>query len=111
MEDPPLPVWRLCAAVFILGGMSAVLLLLAPVYLENMRLGAYLHDLAKTSAPDETLRDGVLARARQLNLPVEPDDIHITRSPGKVKVEAKYAVMKDFHLYAVDLHFHPTSGN
>jgi hypothetical protein len=109
MEELRLPVWRLCAAVFILGGMVAVLLLLAPVYLENMRLGVYIRDLAKTSAPDETLRDGVLARARSLNLPVEPDDIHITRSPGKVKVEAKYAVVKDFRLYAVDLHFHPTS--
>ena len=109
MRASPLPVWRLFAAIFILGGMSAVLLLLAPIYLENMRLGIYLRDLAKTSATDETLRDSVLTRARSLNLPVEPADIHITRSSGKVKVEAKYAVLKDFRLYAVDLHFHPTS--
>jgi len=110
-KNAPLPVWRLCAAIFILGGMVAVLLFLAPVYLDNLRLGSYLHYLVQapnpTAIPDETLRNEVLARARELNLPVEPGEIQISRSADKLQLQMKYAVVRDFHLYQVDLHFHP----
>ncbi len=108
-----LPLWRLCAAVFIFGGMVVVLLLLAPVYLENIQLGWYMRDLvhARNAAatPDETLRSGVLARARQLDLTVNPGDIQISRTGGKLQVQVKYAVVKDFRLYQVDVHFHPNA--
>lgn len=93
--------------------MVAVLLLLAPVYLENLRLGWYVRDLVNTpnaaATPDETLRSGVLARARQLDLTVNPGDIQITRTENKLQVQVKYAVVKDFRLYQVDVHFHPNA--
>jgi hypothetical protein len=106
-----LPLWRLCAAIFILGGMVAVLLFLAPVYLDNLRLGSYVRYIVQSpaalSTPDETIRNWVLGRARELNLPVEPGEIQITHPAGKLQVQMKYAVVRDFHLYQVDLHFHP----
>src|SRR5271167_489089 len=94
-----LPVWRLCTAIFILGGMVAVLLFLAPVYLENLRLGSYVRDLVRApnaaATPDETLRNSVLARARQLDLPVEPGEVQITHTGGRLEVQMKYLVVKD----------------
>ena len=91
--------------------MAVVLLLLAPVYLENLRLGWYVRDLVHTpnaaAAPDETLRTSVLAHARQLDLAVNPGDIQITRPAGKLQVQVKYGVVKDFRLYQVNFHFHP----
>jgi hypothetical protein len=110
-----LPLWRLIAAVFMLCGMAAVLLLLAPVYLENFRLQQFVRDLAvrpdSKTTTDDTLRTTVLARARQLELPVAPDDVHITHPDGKLHLDMKYAVQKDFRLYQVDLHFHPGASS
>jgi hypothetical protein len=106
-----LPVWRLCLALFIFGGMVTVLLLLAPVYLDNLRLGSYMRDLVHmpnaAATPDETLRSSVLAHARQLDLAVNPGEIQITRSPGKLQLQVKYGVVKDFRVYQVNVHFHP----
>ena len=52
-----------------------------------------------------------LARARELDLPVQPGDIQIARSEGKLQLETKYAVQMDFPLYQVDLHFHANGAS
>ena len=110
-----LPAWRLGGGIIIFGAMAVVLLLLAPVYMENLRLGWYMRDLAKAPASlgmqDETLRGDVLRRARQLDLPVGPGDLTITHSGGGLRMEAKYRVVEDFGLYQVDVHFHPAAAS
>jgi hypothetical protein len=104
-----LPLWRLIAAVAVLGGMAAVLVALTPAYVDNLKLEGYVRELARqpnmASTPDEALRSQIVARAHQLTLPVAPGDIQITRSAGKVELQLKYAVAMDFALYQVDLHF------
>jgi hypothetical protein len=111
LPAPKLPLWRLLAAIFMLCGMAAVLISLAPVYFENFRLQQFVGDLAGRSdsktTPDDALRTTVLDRAHQLELPVAPGDVHITHPDGKLHLDMKYAVQKNFRLYQVDLHFHP----
>jgi hypothetical protein len=103
-----LPLWRLIAAVLVLLTMTVVLISLAPVYIENFRLRQYVRTLTRGNSAaamtDEALRAAVLTRAKQLNLPVAVDDIHITRDNGKPRVNLRYAVQIDFPLYQVDLH-------
>jgi hypothetical protein len=110
-----LPLWRLITASLVLGVMIAILATLAPVYLENYRLGRYVRDLVHTSnaaaTPDETLRSQVLAQARQLDLPIQSADVKITRAQSRVEVQIKYAVEMDFPLYQVDVHFHPSASS
>lgn len=107
-----LPLWRLGLGILALVAMVVILLTLIPVYFENYQLGQYVRQLARnSSAPsaqsdDDKLRAAVVARARELDLPVQPGDIHITRPAGKLQLETKYAVQMDFPLYQVDLHFH-----
>lgn len=102
-----LPLWRLILGVLVLGAMAAVLISLAPVYLENYRLGQFVKQLARGPASaDDTVRAAVIARARELDLPVDSGDIQITHAAGKLRIETKYAVQMDFPLYQVDLHFH-----
>jgi hypothetical protein len=103
-----LPLWRLIAAILVLLGMAGVLLALAPVYFEDYQLRQYIRSLRPTTS-DEELRGSILARARQLDLPVEAADVQITHPDGKLRVELKYAVQMDFPLYQVDLHFHPSA--
>ncbi len=106
-----LPLWRLIAGLFVLGSLAAVLVALAPVYLDNFRLERSLRDLIRHPVPDETLRSQVLLRARQLDLPVTAGDIRIEHAGGKIQVEMRYAVEMTLPLYRVDLHFHPNASS
>jgi len=112
-ENEKLLLWRLIAGILVLAGMAGVLLALGPVYFEDFQLRQYIRALARgpnaAAVPDETLRSAVLARARQLDLPVQPGDIRISHPEGKLELQAKYAVQMDFPLYQVDLHFHPAA--
>ena len=102
-----LPLWRLVLGVSVLVAMVGILLTLMPVYFENYQLGQFVRQLARNAnAPDDELRAAVMARARALDLPVQPGDIQISRPEGKLQLETKYAVQMDFPLYQVDLHFH-----
>jgi hypothetical protein len=103
-----LPLWRLIAAILVLAAMIGILLALAPIYFEDYQLRQYIRSLAPTT-PDETLRAAILARARQLDLPVQPGHIQIAHPNGKLHLQLKYAVQVDFPLYQVDLHFNPSA--
>jgi hypothetical protein len=103
-----LPLWRLIAAILVLLAMAGVLLALAPVYFEDYQLRQHIRSLARGSnMPDEALRSAVLERAKQLDLPVQPGDIQITHTDGKLRIQLKYAVQMDYPLYQVEVHFHP----
>jgi hypothetical protein len=110
-----LPLWRLIGGILVLVAMGAVLSALAPVYFEDYRLRQYIRSQMRSpdiaAATDDALRKGVLARARQLNLPVASSDIQIARAGGKIQLQLKYAVQMDFPLYQVDLHFHPGAAS
>lgn len=101
-----LPLWRLLAGWAILGGFLLVIGLLAPIEIHNAQLTSYVRSLP--SAPDETLRSEVVARARALGLPVEPGDIQIAREGGKLHLRTKYTV-KSLSFYPVDLHLQANS--
>jgi hypothetical protein len=108
-----LPPWRLAAGVLILCAMAVILLSLAPVYLKDYELKGYLGQLAArpnaSAWSDQSLQNEVATRAQKLGLPVGPDQITITRTGAKVRLETKYAV--HFQFYQVDLHFHSSAAS
>jgi hypothetical protein len=111
----PLPLWRLIAGIGVLACLLGVIAALAPLYIDNFRLGRYVRALAAApdfaTTPDEILRSQVLARARQLDLPVQPSDVKVTHHGGKLQLQANYRVRTDLALYPVDLHFHPEASS
>jgi Domain of unknown function (DUF4845) len=114
-QAQPLATWRLIAGIGVLGSLVAVILALAPVYIENLRLGSYVRALASAPASatvtDETIRSEVLQRASQLDLPVHREDVRITHNGGKLQLQVKYRVQMDLAIYPVDLHFHPEANS
>jgi hypothetical protein len=106
-----LPLWRLIAGLAVLGGFAAVLILLAPVYIDNFRLRGYVRALADApnaaAMPDDGLRAQVLVRAHELDLPVQAGDVKITHNGRKPHVETVYKVKMT--LYPVDLHMSANS--
>jgi hypothetical protein len=105
--------WRLIAGVAVFACFLGVIAALAPVYIDNLRLGSYIRALAAAPdaavAPDDKLRAEVLDRAGRLGLPVQPNDVQITHPGGKMQLQVKYRVQTDLALYPVDLHFHPAA--
>lgn len=107
-----LPLWRLLLGILVMGTLTAVLIALSPVYLDDFRLKGYTKALAAKSqaVSDEALHAAVAKEARRLELPVKDGDIVITHPGGKVSIEIKYIVEITFPLYNVDLHFHTSAS-
>ena len=88
----------------------AVLLALAPVYIENYGLKQYARSLASQPdsavLPDAVLQGRILTRARELKLPVQTDDVRVIRNGGNPHVEIGKYKIQVFH---IDLHFPESS--
>lgn len=110
-QREPLPLWRLISGVAVLGSLVSILLLLAPVYVQNSRFSARVKAVvaAGASQTDEAVKSAVVREGTALGLPVYPGDVKTSRSGGKLGVELKYVVQKSLGPYHVDLHFHPSA--
>ena len=101
--------------MLILAGLLFFLGMFAPVYFRNMQLQNFVSDTAhrveNQTKSDDVLREMVLARARELRLPVTAENVHITRSPEGMHVDVRYFVQVDFPGYSVNLHFYPGAGS
>jgi hypothetical protein len=60
---------------------------------------------------DDALRQNVLHKARELDLPVRPDNVRIIRSPEGLRIDVRYFVRVTLPGYTVDLHFYPGAGS
>jgi hypothetical protein len=74
-----------------------------------------LMDGANQQKTDEDVRNDVLRKAREHDLPVTPKQVTVQRvnTPGTaaVYVAVDYSVTINLPGYPVDMHFNPSSGN
>jgi hypothetical protein len=70
---------------------------------------------ANPSRTDEEVRNDVLRKSKEHQLPIKPEQVTIQRigSPGlmAVYVVTEYSVPVNLPGYSFDMHFSPTSGN
>jgi hypothetical protein len=89
--------------------------LFTPIYVDNLKLQNYVEEMTRRVAiqnqPDEALRRDVLSRARELDLPVKEENVHIIRSPEGLRIDVRYFVRVTLPGYTVDLHFYPGAGS
>ncbi len=99
------------AVLLILIGVGVVLL---PPYAGNWQLQSYVNSLAEDPStakrPAEAVQAQILAKAAALGLPVSHDDVHVTISEGRAKIDVLYMMQVNVAGYTVDLHFRPTAG-
>ena len=111
----PVPRWRIAAAVLVLAALLGFGVLFAPTYLGNLKLQTYVAEITRSvdsqNASDEALRQNVLSKARELDLPVKADNVHILRSSGGLRIDVRYFVRVSLPGYTVDLHFYPGAGS
>ena len=111
----PVPRWRIAAAIAVLAALAGFGALFTPIYLHNLELQRYVADLTRNvstrAQSDDSVRDNVLKKAGELNLPVKADNVHIERTAENVRVDVRYFVRVSLPFYTVDLHFYPGAGS
>jgi hypothetical protein len=112
---PPVPRWRIAAAVLVLVALLGFGVMFAPIYVDNLKLQTYVEEITRRvdtpNQPDEALRQKVLNKAHELDLPVKADNVHITHSPEGLRIDVRYFVRVTVPGYTVDLHFYPGAGS
>jgi hypothetical protein len=111
----PVPRWRIVAAVGVLAALLGFGALFAPIYAGNLKLQTYVaeitHRVDSQNQPDEALRQNVLNKAHELDLPVKADNVHIVHSSEGLRIDVRYFVRVTLPGYTVDLHFYPGAGS
>ncbi|MBZ5617304.1 MAG: hypothetical protein LAQ69_01035 [Acidobacteriia bacterium] len=109
------PRWRIGAAVLILAGLVFLLGVFAPYYFCNLKLQSFVSDITRRvenqTKSDDVLRTWVVEKARQLELPITEDEVHITHPQDGLRIDIRYFVRVDLPGYTVNLHFYPGAGS
>lgn len=85
-----------------------------PVYVNSYELEDYIRQQnpfwLTQRAPADAIRNNILAKAKDLDLPVEPDQVKVEVGGG-VTVQLDYTVPVDLKVYTLQLHFSPSAQN
>jgi len=100
----------------VLVSMLFVLIKALPVYVHAYELQDHLRELviqamAGQHPSADKLKDNILAKAADLDLPVKAADVKIEYSLGKVVIQLDYTVPVDLTVYTLNLHFTPSADN
>ena len=86
---------------------------LVPPYLAEYQLADKMQELARFAVvnrySEDQIRDHVLKEVKDLEIPVNREDIKVNASNEKVTISVDYRVPVDLLLYHFELHFNPTS--
>jgi hypothetical protein len=87
-----------------------------PVYFHNYELQDYIrqvviHATAGQRPTAEALRNNVVAKARDLELPVQNDNVKVVVTSSRVTIDLDYVAPIDLKVYTLNLHFHPSADN
>ncbi len=87
-----------------------------PVYVHNYELQDNLRQLSIQAMAGqrptvESVRNAVLERAHDLDLPVKADDVKVVLTGGKITIDLDYTVPIDLKVTTLNLHFTPSAEN
>jgi hypothetical protein len=111
----PVPRWRIAAALAVLAALLGFGVLFTPIYVDNLKLQSFVAEITRRAdsqtQTDEALRQTVVTRAMELDLPVKADNVQINRSSESLRIDVRYFVRVNLPGYTVDLHFYPGAGS
>lgn len=91
--------WLLVAGAAVVVTVKAV-----PVKLADAEFTHFIEDLAERSgrATDETVRNRILNKAKELEIPLETKNLKVEKSTSRVRIRWRYTVTLDFGFYQYD---------
>ena len=109
------PRWRIAAAFLVLAALVFFLAAFIPYYLRNLKLQNFVSEITRhvenQAKSDDVLRTFVIEKARQLELPITEDEVHITHPLDGLRIDIRYFIKVDVPGYTVNLHFYPGAGS
>ena len=104
---------RIIFVLLVLGSVAYVAIKLIPIYVNSYEVQDYIRQLAIKASVErvrpEAIQDQVTAHAVEQDLPVTRDNVKVTMSGGKVRIDMDYTVPVDLKVYILSLHFTPSS--
>ncbi len=94
--------WLLLFAIGTLIAWKAV-----PVKVQSAELYDYMVELTKFAASSsaENLKKQIVAKAVELDLPLDKDDVEVRKTPDRIQIEASYTVPLEFPGYTYEWNF------
>ena len=86
---------------------------MVPTKVKAAELRQEIVDNAKAAGMrnDSQIQKAVLAKAQELGLPLQKEDLSITRGGNIIKIDAKYTVVVEFPGYTYHWNFHHHAEN
>jgi hypothetical protein len=86
-----------------------------PVYVNSFELQDFIRQQnpfwVTQRAPAEGIRNAIVDKARELSLPVSPEQVKVEVGGGRVAVALDYTVPVDLVVYTLKLRFTPSAEN
>jgi len=86
-----------------------------PVYVNDYQLNDYIYNQVPfwmtQHATADAIRNNVLARAQDLDLPLAPENVTVEVTMNRASVSIDYHVPVDLKVYTLQLHFTHSSEN
>ena len=94
--------WLVVFLVVAMIGWKAI-----PVKIQSAELYYYMVELAKFSAANspEKLEKQILQRAKELDIPLDKDDVEVQRVGDRIRMKASYTVPLEFPGYTYEWDF------
>jgi hypothetical protein len=109
--------FNLLLTIVILGTMGFVGVKIVPIYVENYQFQDSIQAESRFAltgypkkSPDD-VRNDILKKAKELDLPVKPEDIRVSMTNGAVEISADYSYTFDLAVYQWTHDFHPHADN
>lgn len=97
--------------------MGFVGIKVVPIYVENYQFQDSIQAESRFAltgypkkSPDD-VRNDILKKAKELDLPVKPEDIRVSMTNGAVEISADYSYTFDLAVYQWTHDFHPHADN
>lgn len=88
---------------------------LFPPYYNNFQFQDSIESEARYNSynfkTEQEVKEIIMKKARELDVPVTAEQVHVMRSGTELSISADYTVHVDLPGYPLDLHFTPTSKN
>lgn len=99
----------------ILAAMVYTSVKVVPIYVNEYQFQDTMQTTARFAtlnhqAPDD-IRATLVKEAQKEDLPVQPEDIHVSSEAGNVQIKADYSVTVDLSVYQLTLNFHPSASS
>jgi hypothetical protein len=104
-------VWLVIFGAFIYASIKVVPVLFSEYQFQDAMQNAARFASVNRMQTLEDIRKGLMQEAQRQDIPINPEDIHITSESGVVTISAEYSVTVDLRVYQWTMNFHPTAGN